>query len=129
MEEKTFGIVQYTYYCAKCSKNFKWILTFEEWQQNRYVCPVCQSTLKHVTSNDIREGVGNVNYISFEKQGRINAKAMGKEAVDKIISEDPVLSARQKAASQPKPWWDNGKTPQEILKIQDKERYIQTGET
>lgn len=127
-----FGTVQYTYHCKKCAKNYKWVLTFDEWKNEDYACPECLIKLKYITSCDIREGQNNVNYVSFEKQSEINKKALGKEKLDEMVAGDPLISQRKAQQDLCKQtWWKKYSAfpdrPIKMSEIKNPEKYIKTG--
>ena len=124
-----YAIIVYTYHCDDCSKTTKLIVDFDDRLKQK--CATCGKDMRFKGGCDARQSsVGNCGYTSFEKQAKINEKRVGKETIDKMIAEDPVVSKRKAAAETPKPWfYPNDKTPTEVNRIKDKDKYIQTGES
>lgn len=128
-KSKSLRIIAYHYYCDKCSKNYKYIVDFEQ-RLDDYACPQCHEKLKYKGGTDIAiSSIGNCGYQSAEKISDQNKKRIGEEAYKKMCEADPVVKGRMDWKKEEKPWWRAGMDkPLKLSEIKDTEKYIMTGE-
>ena len=133
MEEKALQYnVIYKYHCRPCSKGFSYKLTFEQWRDDEFVCPICQKKLKFLTSQDIREGQ-NVGFLSVDTVTKQNIRRIGNEQWQMQNEQDPIIKHRidSKKNAKKENWWrSNLKDPSKPLpldKIKDVNKYITDG--
>lgn len=129
-----FGHVIYKYHCAKCSKYFKMELDFDD-RLKEWGCPICLTRLKFCGGTDARQSsIGNVGYLSYEKQTEVNWKNLDNDSKEKMLAESYSVN-RQKnneEANKGRFWrhyLPDPNKPLDLSKIKDTEKFVMTGET
>lgn len=132
-DKVNYRVISYQYYCADCSKIFKYILDFDD-RLKDYACPICLSKLKYKGGTDVSvSSTGNCGYQSAEKVSEQNMKRIGQDAYRQMCLEDKLVQKRIEAHDKNKrPWWrENLVDPSKPLpldKIKDVEKFIKTGD-